>query len=79
MSIEQLVTASCWFHEEPFKEFAAEQKIASRQVMLEEGDLYVHSSSRIHRVQHIIGERNRVTLNFFMAYFDGKQDVTMWA
>lgn len=72
-------TVGCWFHEEPFKEFAAEQKIASRQVMLEEGDLYVHSSSRIHRVQRIIGERNRVTLNFFMAYFDGKQDVTMWA
>ena len=71
-------TVGCWFHEAPFKEFAANQNILTSHVALEEGDLYVFSSSRVHQVQHFIGDRYRVTLNFFMAYFDGQQDVTVW-
>ena len=75
----QCRTVGCWYHEEPFKEFAAQHKIASSRVSLGEGDICVFSSSRAHQVQEVIGETNRVTYNFFMAYFDGQQDVTMWA
>jgi hypothetical protein len=55
----------CWLHEAPLKEFAAKQNILTSHVALEEGDLYVFSSSRLHQVQHFIGDRCRITLNFY--------------